>query len=135
MIRALLIPVDDVPQPFEYGSLADLQRAIGGYVDAASWVFDDPEMTVYVHDEGKFACAPNRAIRATHDGTRWDGSPIHAGDLLDILFGPIVVAGFDPATGEDADLTDGQANAVMERFGPDTVGSGLLATLGILARA
>lgn len=135
MTRALLIPVDDIPQPFEYDGLADLQRAIGGYVDAASWAFDDPAVTVYVHDEGKFTCEPNRSIRATHEGARWDGTPIHVGDLLDVLFGPIVVCGFDPETGEDVDLTDEQADMVMERFGPDTVGSGLLATLGILACA
>jgi hypothetical protein len=135
MTRALLIPVDSTPQPFEYDGLDGLQRAVCGYVDSASWVFDDPAVTVYVNDEGKFACEPNRAIRATREGTRWDGTHIHVGDLIDILFGPIVVTGFNPETGEDADLTDEQVKMVTERFGPNTIGSGLLATLGIRACA
>lgn len=132
MTRALLIPLEDVPQPFEYEGLCDLQDAVDGFIDCASWVFDD-ELAVYVNDTGKFTQPPNRAILATREGTRWDGTPIHVGDLLDILHGPIVVTGFDAGTGEDRDLSDDEAAMVMERFGPDTVGSGFLAALSVLA--
>lgn len=131
MTRALLIPVDDVPRPVDVDGLADLQRLVGGYVDAATWVFGpDSGIVAYLDDEGKFTQPPNRAVYAEADGTRWDGTPIHVGDVLDILHGPIVCVG-DDGEGGDADLTDEQIETVMERFGADTVGSRLLASIGL----
>ena len=36
-----------------------------------------------------------------------------------IVFGDTVCAGFDPETGEDRDVTDAEAQRVMDRFGSD----------------
>ncbi|ACV23059.1 Domain of uncharacterised function (DUF3846) [Slackia heliotrinireducens] len=131
MTRALLIPVDDAPRPVDVDGLRDLQRLVGGDIEAVGWVFDDAP-TIYVNESGKFdGLPPNRAIFAEHPGTRWDGSPIRVGDLLDVLYGPIVAVGFDPATGEDRDINDAEAARIMSRFGENSIGSGLLATLGV----
>ena len=39
------------------------------------------------------------------------------GELYSIVFGDMVCVGFDPETGEDRDITDEEAQRVMERFG------------------
>lgn len=131
MTHALLIPVDDVPRPVDVDDLHGLQRLVEGSIDVASWVFGAGSgIIVYLNDTGKFTQPPNRAVFADREGTRWDGTPIHAGDLLDILHGPIVCIG-DDGEGGDADLTDEQVEAVMSRFGEDTIGSGMLAAMGV----
>lgn len=50
--------------------------------------------------------------------------------MLDILHGPIVCIG-DDGEGGDADLTEAQMKAVMERFGEDSIGSGWLESMGL----
>lgn len=132
MTRAILIPVDDVPRPVDVYGLADLQKLVKGTITCADWVMSEPPGIVfYMNDEGKLnGMPPNRAVFADRDGRRWDGTPIHAGDVIDILHGPLVCVG-DDGEGGDADLTDEQLEAVMSRFGEDTVGSGFLAAMGI----
>ena len=131
MTRALLIPVDDVPRPVDVDELEDLQRLVEGNIGWANWVFGpDSGITVYLNDEGKFNQPPNRAVFADRDGTRWDGAPIHVGDVLDILHGPIVCIG-DDGEGGDTDLTDEQVEVVEKRFGADTIDSGFLAQIGL----
>ncbi len=76
-----------------------MQRVVGGDIEPVPWVFDD-EPAVYVNGEGKYTCEPNRALYASKEGERWDGTPIHEGDLLDIAYGPMLCVGFDPDTGE-----------------------------------
>ena len=44
------------------------------------------------------------------------GGPIEAAGYI---FGDMVCVGFDPETGEDRDITDEEAQRVMERFGSD----------------
>ncbi|MBQ9042264.1 MAG: hypothetical protein IJ111_05545, partial [Eggerthellaceae bacterium] len=41
------------------------------------------------------------------------------GELDSIVFGDRVCVGVDPETGEDRDITDAEAQRVMERFGSD----------------
>ena len=41
------------------------------------------------------------------------------GELYSIVFGDMVCVGFDPETGEDRDITDAEAERVMDRFGSD----------------
>ena len=132
MTKAMLIPVDDVPRPVDINGLADQQRLVEGSITCANWVISEPPGIVfYMNDEGKLnGMPPNRAVFADHDGHRWDGTPIHAGDVLDIPHGPLVCVG-DDGEGGDADLTDEQVEAIMSRFGEDSIGSGLLATLGV----
>ena len=123
-MRALVVPVDGTPVPVEVCGLREMQRVVGGDIESVPWVFDD-EPAVYVNGEGKYTCEPNRALYATREGERWDGTPIHEGDLLDIAYGPMLCVGFDPDTGESRDITDDEADRVVERFGEETVGSGL----------
>ena len=131
MTKALLIPVDDVPRPVDIDGLADLQRLVKGNIECANWVFGDGSgITVYLNDEGKFTQPPNRAVYADCDGTRWDGTPIHVGDVIDVLHGPFICIGDDGEDG-DADLTDEQVKLVMSRFGDDSIGSGWLAQIGL----
>lgn len=133
-VKAILVPVGEMPREVMVDGLEDLRRLVGGAIDAMGWVFGE-ELSLYVNDEGKFTCAPNRAIYATADdegSVLWDGTVVHEGDLLDIVFGDFVAVGFDSETGEDRDLTEGEARKVMERFGTaESIASGLAETLRI----
>ena len=44
---------------------------------------------------------------------------VEEGELYSIVFGDMVCVGFDPETGEDRDITDAEAERVMDRFGSD----------------
>lgn len=133
-MKALLVPVGGYPLPIDIEGLSDLQQAVGGTIDAVGWVFDDaPEL--YVNDEGKFRCAPNRAVYATEDDAgrrKWDGSETKEGELLDVIFGDFVAIGFDPDTGEDRDITEAEAEKVVARFGSSrSIESGLVEAMRI----
>ena len=135
-MKAMLIPVAEMPRVIEIdNSLKGLQDAVGGYIEPCSWVFDN-KPAIYVNEEGKFTCSPNRAVYATAEdegAIRWDGSTIKRGDLLEILFGDIVCVGFNPDTDEERDITDEEIEAVMTRFGTDeSIGSGLRETIKII---
>ena len=138
---AMLIPVDGNPEEVEVNGLEDLQRLVGGCIDAFP-VYDPRGWTVYVNDEGiarcmdgEPGCEPNRAIFA--DGaiaaegylSQMDGKPVSAGDLYAILCGPIVAIGFDAGEGADVSLTEGQKREVRSIFesGPSSAGSGMAA--------
>ena len=119
MAKAVLVPLGEMPRIVEANSLKDLQHFVGGYIDAAGWIFND-EPTVYVNDDGKYTCMPNRAVYATADDAGkigWDGKPFKEGDVLDIIFGDFICIGFDAETGEDRDITDEEIARVMARFG------------------
>lgn len=146
-LRVVVVPVDGEPyvkklEPDESGSfLHALQScvAIGGepgLIEPMSWVFDDSP-TVYCNEEGKLRGGfedVNRAIYATDEMVA-EGVGAHAGDLLDVAFGPLVCAGYDPETGDHRDVTDEEVERVEERFGgPESVTSGKRAVLSILAR-
>ncbi|MBQ3339408.1 MAG: hypothetical protein IJG82_07470 [Atopobiaceae bacterium] len=68
----------------------------------------------------------NRAVYATRQMaeagclSQMDFShAVAEGELYSIVFGDMVCVGFDPETGEDCDITDEEAQRVMERFGSD----------------
>lgn len=132
-MKAMLIPVGEMPRMVEIDGLEGLQQAVGGHIDACGWMFDDAP-TIYVNDDGKFSCAPNRAIYATaeDDGKQsWHGT-VREGDLLDIVFGDFVAVGFDPMTGEDRDITEKECEKVLARFGTQrSIDSGILETLAV----
>ena len=119
-MRAILVPVGEMPRTIEVEGLRDLQRAVSGPIEACSWIFGD-EPAVYVGEESKLGgFEPNRAIYATaaDEGcARWDGTTVHEGDVLDIVYGDFVCIGFDGETGEDRDITEAEAARVMQRFG------------------
>lgn len=119
MTKALLVPYMEEPRVIHYKNYKDLQRLVGGYIDAASWVFDD-KPNIYLNDEGKFTSVPNRAVYATAEDegkVTWSGQVVHEGDLLDVIFGDFVCVGFDPETGDDMDITDEEIAKVIDRFG------------------
>ena len=119
-MKAIVIPIGAMPRIIEIdGSLKAMQEAVGGNIELCSWVFND-QPAVYVDEEGKFACEPNRAVYATKadEGcVKWDDSEVKCGDLLEILFGDILCVGYDPETGEDRDVTDEEVARVNARFG------------------
>lgn len=118
-MRAVLIPVSEEPREVEIDGLADLQALVGGRIEPVGWIFDNCPV-MYVNDEGKMnGMLPNRAVFVPEDrvGSRkWDGGTWAAGEVIDILFGPIVAVGFDPLTGEDRDISDEEIQRVKERF-------------------
>lgn len=134
-MKAIVIPVGAMPRIVEIGGLEDMQKAVGGCIEPCSWVFND-QPAVYVNEEGKFTCPPNRAVYATEadEGcVKWDGTKVKRGDLLEILFGDILCVGFDPKTGCDRDVTDEEIKRVNERFGTArSIDSGLTEALRIL---
>ena len=118
-MKAILVPVGGFPRTAEIDGLVDMQKAVGGNIELCSWVFGDAP-TVYVNEEGKSTCEPNRAVYATEadeGAAKWDGTTVKSGDLLDILYGDILCVGYDPETGEDRDVTDEEVARVRERFG------------------
>ena len=57
------------------------------------------------------------------------------GELYSIVFGDMVCVGFDLETGEDRDITDAEAQRVMERFGSDeSIESGGLELVRMMMR-
>ena len=133
-MKAILIPVGAMPRVIEIDGLKDMQKAVGGNIELCSWVFND-RPTVYVNEEGKFTCEPNRAIYATEEDegcVKWDGTKVKRGELLEILFGDILCIGYDPETCEDRDVTDDEIARVNERFGnARSIDSGLIEVLRI----
>lgn len=139
-MKALLISVGEEPREVEVEGLADLQELVGGTIDAVGWVFDDSP-TLYVNEEGKVnGMLPNRAVYVTEkeDGCqKWDGGTWAEGEVIDILFGPIVAIGFDPRTGEDRGITPEDAGRVRERFSGsvEADNSGAIEYLKIVSRS
>jgi Domain of unknown function (DUF3846) len=103
--RALVIPVDGPVQPITLDdTLEQLQSIVGGLVQALpvpEFIDPDGRSTVYVGDESKFDpdCLPN--MRATDFLV--PGVGLFWGDYV---AGPMIVAGFDPRTGQHVPLPD-----------------------------
>lgn len=124
-MKALLIPTDNIPREIEINDYKDIQKAVGGWIESCSWIFDD-KPAIYVNEEGKLnGLMPNRVIRATQESVSWGGDPIHVGDIIDIIFGDFVAIGFNPETGEDRDISDAEIKRVREYFDENTIGEGL----------
>ncbi len=111
-MRALVIPVTGPLEEIalvggEDGGLEQMQRLVGGYVEALalpSFIPGNEQAAAYINGEGKFldACDPNR--RATDFLV--PGVGLFFGDYI---AGPLVLCGFDPASGEHAGLPAGVA--------------------------
>ena len=133
-MKAILVPVGTMPREIEVDGLAELQKAVGGNIEPCWWVFND-KPAIWVNDEGKFTCEPNRAVYATDaqaGAMRSDGTTVKAGDVLDVIYGDFVCIGFDAETGEDRDITDEEAQRVRALFGTaKSIESGWLEVLRI----
>lgn len=143
-MKGMLIPTDgrpyaiDIQTDAEGSALASLQRLVGGRIEPFDVLFGR-EVSLYVNDEGLFACPPNRAIYATKEMEQAGylsqldyAHAVREGELYTILHGDIVAVGFDPETGEDRDISDAELAQVEAYFtavsGP---GSGYCAAAAI----
>lgn len=110
MIRALVIPVKGETYQIELdfyvteegrdaSALETLQAAVGGNIEAIEVA---PLVTAYVNEEGKYACLDeNGDVEVNRRATIAMRSRLFEGDFI---AGPMVVAGFNPMTGEHRDL-------------------------------
>ena len=134
-MKAMLVPTGAMPKMVEIDGLKDLQRLVGGHIEACGWIFND-EPTVYVNDNGKLELCPNRAVYATAEDegkVLWSGETVHEGDLLDVMYGDFVCIGFDWGEGEDKDIADAEIEKVMKRFGTEqSIASGWLEVMRVL---
>jgi hypothetical protein len=106
-VSALLIPASETrpPRRIDISGLADLQAAVGGYIEMLSY-HGDPDVCAYVNEEGKYTDGHDRNSRAT----RLLGPGLRAGDWI---AGDVVIVGFDRAAGEERDLPDGFENTLQ----------------------
>jgi hypothetical protein len=105
-MKALVIPVsgplEEVDLPDEDSQLAKLQQLVAGNIEAVvvpGFIEGAEKATAYVNEDGKFleSCPPN--MRATDFMV--PGVGMFMGDYV---AGTFVLCGFDPSTGEHADL-------------------------------
>lgn len=125
-IQAVLVPVGFDPVAIEIGSGQDIMNHVGGFFDQASGNLPPDalpfNLSMYVNDEGLYTSQPNRAFFATERMVQEgylspvDGKPVVDGLPTSVLYGNIVVTGFNPATGEDVSLSDGEMMDVMNYF-------------------
>jgi hypothetical protein len=100
-VRALLIPSDEA-LPVREVTISDLesiQALVEGDIQAIN-LGEEPRATVYLNEEGKMFehCKPNPRAQRLLGKDLLDG---------DYIVGPVVIAGFDPETGENEPLNDG----------------------------
>lgn len=125
-IQAVLVPVGFDPVAIEINGARDIMSHVGGIIDEASGYLP-PEalpfnLSMYVNDEGLYSCQPNRAFYATesmeHEGyySAIDGKPVVSGLPSSLLFGNIVITGYDPESGEDKSLSAGEMMDAMNYF-------------------
>jgi hypothetical protein len=115
--RALLIPLEGpitelhIPTDDDGASLAALQAAVGGWIEAVSlppFVTDADRATAYVNEEGKLEGLPPNYlatdVMVPGVGLMWG----------DYIAGPMVVCGFDMHTGDNADIPPGVERRVRQ---------------------
>lgn len=104
---ALVMPVEGpLEQIVLDGSLEQLQRLVGGYIEAVPiphFVKDAARATAYINEDGKVTGLPAN-MRATDFMV--PGVNLYPGDYI---AGPMILLGFDPETGEHAELPLGVA--------------------------
>lgn len=129
-IQAVLVPVGFDPIAIEIDGTRDIMSHVGGTIDEASGYLPPDalpfNLSMYVNDEGLYSCQPNRAFYATesmeHEGyySAIDGKPVVSGLPSSLLFGNIVITGFNPETGEDKSLSAGEMMDAMNYFQRDS---------------
>lgn len=129
-IQAVLVPVGFDSVAIEIDDTRDIMSHVGGIIDEASGYLPPDalpfHLSMYVNDEGLYSCQPNRAFYATesmeHEGyySAIDGKPVVSGLPSSLLFGNIVITGFNPETGEDKSLSAGEMMDAMNYFQRDS---------------
>ena len=131
-LRAVLVPVNadcrEIELPIDGdGSCGDaLKELLGARVTNVSNKLPDKSLgeavCVYVNSTGRSACPANRAIWGTQvmtdEGRKspLTGQTVVAGEPADVLYGDIVIVGYDPYEGLECSLTDTECRDVIELF-------------------
>lgn len=132
MLRAVLVPVNaecrEIQLPIdEDGNCGDaLKELLGARVTNVSNKLPDKSLgeavCVYVNSGGSSACPANRAIWGTQEMTDegrespLTGQTVVAGEPADVLYGDIVIVGYDPYEGLECSLTDTECRDVIDLF-------------------
>ncbi len=131
-LRAVLVPVNakcreiDLPIDEDGNCGEALKELLGERITNVSSKLPDKSLgesvCVYVNAAGRSACAANRAIWGTQEMAD-DGcvSPLTeqtvlAGEPADVLYGDIVIVGYDPYEGAECSLSDAECEEVTELF-------------------
>lgn len=113
-MRALLIPTDGLPRTIDLPEgLEPLQVLVGG--DIEPYPALDPNVTLWVNEDGISTRRPNRAVYATQEmidagyvsPSNWN-RVLDPGECHTVLFGEIIATGYDPESGDNVDLTTEQ---------------------------
>lgn len=128
--RAVLVPVGQDPVAIEIGCSQDIMDQVGGIFDNVSSSLPPDalpfHLSMYENDVSKFTMQPNRAFYATEEMERegylspFDNKPAIEGLPTSVVYGNVVITGFNPATGEDVSLSDGEMMDVMNYFQRDS---------------
>lgn len=131
-LRAVLVPVSaecrEIELPIdEDGSCGEaLKELLGERVANVSEELPDKALgdavCVYVNAAGRVACPANRAVWATQEmaderrESPLTGQTVVAGEPADVLYGDIVIVGYDPYEGAECSLTDAECKDVIKLF-------------------
>lgn len=124
--RAVLVPVGQDPLAIEINGAKDIMDQVGGiFGNASNSLPPDAlpfNLSMYENDISKSTLQPNRAFYATEEMERegylspFDNKPVIEGLPTSVVYGNVVITGFNPATGEDVSLSDGELMDVMNYF-------------------
>lgn len=131
-LRAVLVPVNaecrEIELPIdEDGNCGEaLKELLGERVTNVSEELPDKTLgesvCVYVNAAGRSTCPANRAIWGTQemadDGREspLTGQTVVAGEPADVLYGDIVIVGYDPYEGAECSLSDAECVDVKDLF-------------------
>lgn len=131
-LRAVLVPVNadcrEIELPIDGdGNCGEaLKELLGERVTNVSHKLSDKSLgeavCVYVNAGGSSACPANRAIWGTQEMTvegresSLTGQTVVAGEPADVLYGDIVIVGYDPYEGLECSLTDTECRDVIDLF-------------------
>ena len=131
-LRAVLVPVNaecrEIGLPIDGdGNCGEaLKELLGERVTNVSQKLSDKSLgeavCVYVNAGGSSACPANRAIWGTQEMTDegrkspLTGQTVVAGEPADVLYGDIVIVGYDPYEGLECSLTDTECRDVIDLF-------------------
>lgn len=131
-LRAVLVPVNaecrEIALPIdEDGSCGEaLKELLGERVTNVSEELPDKTLgdavCVYVNAAGRSACPANRAIWGTQEmadegrESPLTGQTVVAGEPADVLYGDIVIVGYDPYEGAECSLSDAECKDAKDLF-------------------
>lgn len=131
-LRAVLVPVNaecrEIELPIdEDGSCGEaLKELLGERVANVSEELPDKTLgdaaCVYVNAAGRAACPANRAIWGTQEmadegrESPLTGQTVVAGEPAGVLYGDIVIVGYDPYEGAECSLSDAECEEAKDLF-------------------